>query len=58
MIILHVRLFMVIAHVTIFADSALCFEAAILGVIFGLMFFYKQNNTTVLGQYQVLNDIA
>ncbi len=33
MIISHVRLFMVISHVTIIADSALCFNA-ILGAIF------------------------
>ena len=33
MIISHVRLFMVISHVTIIADSALCLNA-ILGAIF------------------------
>ncbi len=48
MIISHVRLFTVISHVTIIADSALCF-IAILAAIDGVMgqyFLYnKQNNT-------------
>ncbi len=37
------RLFMVISHVTITADSALCFNA-ILGVM-GQFLYNKQNNT-------------
>ncbi len=48
---------MVISHVMIIADSALCFNA-ILGVIFGQWGYFlynKQNNTWILGNMKKIS---